>query len=445
MVTTKTLLELLQEHIVPLQREELQRAQQIDDLLKGPAEASILAHGKLRQNRSLLRDLSHTSLMGLIVEYSAQQIVAEGVTASQGDVSYMWEPMDRNGVPSKQGALWAAMLQYGSAYGLTLPNRETGLAYMRGFSPKTFGAIYQDAAEDDYPMWAWRQIPQRAGVSLWRIYDDSHEHFLSYEDGKYRFIESREHGLGVTPVVRFTANADLEANVVGEPLKFEIDFRRHSKTVNDRLSIQHFNSWRVKTATKLPENATPEEREQFRLKLEHDDILLGMGDTEFSTLEETSMSSMVDAQDSDRDLLAAVSQTPVWAFNGGAMVNLSADALVEAKSGNRQKVWGIQRENNRPLLNWVRLAAVAEGRHEDAMRYDLATSWADIGSQSMAAAADSLGKMAVQLGVPVEMLWELIPGVDARMVERWKDWKADHPEGDLALAAAFTRQSQADG
>lgn len=434
----KSILEILQDRIVPLQQSEQERVQEIDALLTGPKSQPAMRGGKDKE-RDELQQLSHTTLLALIVEYTAQQIFAEGISAASGDVQHMWQPFDRNGIPSKQGALWGATLKYGETFGLTLPGDKG--AYMRGFGPLNFGAVWQDPVDDQHPMFAWRRIPQGRGVDHWRIYDEEAEHRLSYEDGTFEYLEPHYHNMEVTPVVRFTAGADLEGVVTGEPKRYEMDARRHDKTVNDRLQIQHYNSWRIKTATNLPENATPAEREQFRLKLEHDDILLGMGETEFSTLEETSMASMVGAQEADRDLLAAVSQTPVWAFNGGSMVNLSADALVEAKSGNRQKVWMIHRELNRPLVSWARLAAVAEDRSEDAERFDLTTEWADIGSQSMAAAADSLGKMAVQLGVPVEMLWELIPGVSRRQVTRWMEWKQEHPEGDLALAQALTRQA----
>lgn len=440
MVRGRALVELLQEQIIPLQLEESSRAGEVDKLLKGGLQPEHIHKNREKQT---LSELSHTSLLSLIVEYSAQQLVAQGVSGTDEDVQHMWTPFDRNGLPSRQGALWTAVLSYGEAYGLVLPGDKG--AYMRAFSPKGFGALYSDPADDDFPMWAWRVIPQPNNTQHWRIYDDVAEHFLAYEHGQYVYVESREHGLGVCPVVRLTADADLEGNVIGEPLKFETDARRHDKTVNDRLNIQHYNSWRVKYATKMSDGWSEEERREFRMKLEHDDILIGTDDTEFGTLPETSMASMVAAQEADRDLLAAVSQTPVWAFNGGSMVNLSADALVEAKSGNRQKVWTIQREVNRPLVTWLRLAAQAEGRVEDSLRFDLAVDWADIGSQSMAAAADSLGKLATMLGVPVEMLWEMIPGVSQRTVQRWREWSADHPVGDLALAEVLTRQTVTSG
>ena len=449
MVSKADIVGLVYDKLMPLQSSETERAKKIDAALKGAPDPLRKTQSR-DVEKATLRELSHTSLLQLIVEYTAQQLVVEGVSSGTQDTKAIFRPFEQNGLPSKQGALHRAVLSYGLAYGLTLPGRPNlwgpQVPFMRGFSPKNFGAIYADPVDDEFPMWAWRVISQGQGNQHWRVYDDEVEHFLSVEGGTVRYLEGRKHGMGVCPVVRFGNAPDLDENVTGEPDKYRVDAARHDKTVYDRLSIQHYNSWRIRTATKLDSTGlTPSERERIKMKLAHDDILIGEGDTEFGTLDETNLAPMVAAQESDRDLLAAVSQTPVWAFNGGSMVNLSADALVEAKSGNRQKVWDIQRGLNRPYCNWLRLASRAEGREKDAWNFDLIINWADIGSQSLAAAADALGKVAVQLGVPVQMLWEMIPGVSHQTVARWKDEAENHPTGDLALAAALTRQADTSG
>lgn len=447
MVNTKQLEELVTEQLSPLHNSEVEKAKKIDVLLRGgPGDRrAIKQRAGGVSDKLKLEGLAHTSLLDLIVEYTSQQIVAEGFSVPEGDAPQMWLPFERNGIPSRQGALWRATLAYGEGYGLALPGSINPLmrgtaAYMRAFSPKRFGAVYQDELDDEFPLYAYRVIPQKGGKQLWRVYDDTHEHHLAYEEGSFKHLESRAHDMGVCPVVRFTEGADLEGNVLGQPARYERDAARHDKTVHDRLQIQHYNSWRVKTATNLDTNLTDKERKEYRLKLEQDDILLGDGSVVFGTLDQTDLSPMTTVQEMDRDTLAAVSQTPVWAFNGGSMVNLSAEALIEAKSGNRQKVWMIHRAQGRPLCAWARLAARAEGREEDAQRFDLAVEWSDIGSQSLAAAADALGKVGTQLGVPAQKLWELIPGVSRRTVEGWKDYAEQHPAGDLAIAQALTRQ-----
>jgi hypothetical protein len=131
----------------------------------------------------------------------------------------------------------------------------------------------------------------------------------------------------------------------------------------------------------------------------------------------------------------------VWALNGGQLVNLSADALTEARSMSRLKVQSKQRAMGRSAAQNLRLAAHIEGRADDAADFSLRMQWADIEARSMAQAADALGKIATQLGVPVQMLWELIPGVTKTKVEEWREYAADHPSDTARLADALERQS----
>ena len=56
-----------------------------------------------------------------------------------------------------------------------------------------------------------------------------------------------------------------------------------------------------------------------------------------------------------------------------------------------------------------------------ARAWDLRVRWRDESSGSMSQAADALGKLAQQLGVPLEMLWERIPGWTDDDVNRAKE------------------------
>jgi len=134
-----------------------------------------------------------------------------------------------------------------------------------------------------------------------------------------------------------------------------------------------------------------------------------------------------------------MSQTPVWALNGGQLVNLSADALAEARSTSRLKVQDKQRNMGRPLAQNFRLAAHIEGRAEDAADFSLKAQWADLESRSMSQGADALGKIATQLQVPVEKLWDMIPGVSKSTADEWREWRESHPTDAQALAGALDR------
>jgi hypothetical protein len=49
--------------------------------------------------------------------------------------------------------------------------------------------------------------------------------------------------------------------------------------------------------------------------------------------------------------------------------------------------------------------------------------------------------MATMLGIPVELLWDRIPGVTPEIARSWIDYKRANPTADEQLAAALNNQS----
>jgi hypothetical protein len=56
----------------------------------------------------------------------------------------------------------------------------------------------------------------------------------------------------------------------------------------------------------------------------------------------------------------------------------------------------------------------------------------------MSQMADALGKIATQLHVPAEKLWELIPGISRSTVQEWQAYAEAHPDADTMLAQSLT-------
>ena len=156
---------------------------------------------------------------------------------------------------------------------------------------------------------------------------------------------------------------------------------RINKTTYDRMLVQHFNSWKVRTATGLDMPNDPEDRERVKLLLRQGDILTGEEGVQFGTLDETSPDGLIKATDEDVKILAVVTQTPVHALTGD-LVNLSADAIAESRAMadlkvNERKV-GFGDSNEQVL----RLSAHIEGRRDDAADFSIRTDWADLQSVS---------------------------------------------------------------
>src|SRR5699024_11160553 len=90
----------------------------------------------------------------------------------------------------------------------------------------------------------------------------------------------------------------------------------------------------------------------------------------------------------------------------------AAEASLNRKILERKASFG---ESHESLL---RLAARIAGNEEGWLDTSAQIHWRDMESRSLAQAADALGKMASQLHVPYELLWEQIPGWTQTDVER---------------------------
>ena len=451
---SQSILELVQDQLVGQATVEKERVGKLNQLVRRQGTPRDQLGRKVREQdeKNRLRSLSRNGLLGLVVDYCSQQMVAQGVFSDRGETveAGMWEPWELSGMPTKQGALYTSALMYGYSNILVLPENldsplNPGRAVIRPYSPETLYAVWGDPIEDEHPLYMLRTIPQASGYPLYRFIDEESVTFIGNEEGCLVELERRDHGMGVCPGVRFAVNTDLNGSALSEPDKHRIDAARSEKTTNDRLLAQHYNSWKIKTATGMSEDISDADMEQFKLKLRQDSILIGEGETKFGVLEETSLDPLVKAEEYDRDMLAAVSQTPVWAFNGGQLVNLAAEALIEAKSGNRQKVLGFQRGFGRSIASTIRLASLAENRFDDAEDYSLSVTWRDIDEPTLAQAFDAWGKGATQLGIPVRAIWEKLPGVSPREAARWAEFAARYPSEMEALAAAISRQGESYG
>jgi hypothetical protein len=98
-------------------------------------------------------------------------------------------------------------------------------------------------------------------------------------------------------------------------------------------------------------------------------------------------------------------------------VNLSAEALVAAESGQRRKIAEREITFGEAWEQALGLAARAEREADEGAQ----VRWQDTEARSFAATVDGLGKLVQMLGVPAQELWERIPGVTMADVEKWKN------------------------
>lgn len=434
MVMSQTaVLELAKDVLIPGWQSERQKLDEIDCWYRWDPE-KIRVPNHADQEEKYLADLAETPWLNLVVTTVAQQLVGELVRSSaRTDVSAVWTPWLRNRMPSRQRAIHRAALAYGYAYTVVLPG-DTG-AVIRGYSPRDMYAVYADPVEDEYPMYYLR-----VRGNHYIVVDEEAVYTLGMERGELTFIDYKLHNVGVCPAIRYSNQIDLEGRTPGEVEPFIPIAKRINKTTFDRLLVQHHSSWKVRTATGLEEPKDEADAARRKMILRQNDILTGGEGVQFGTLDETSPEGLIKAGETDVETLAAVSQTPAHALTG-KMINLSADAITEAramldlKAGERKVGFGDSH------VQTLRLASHIEGRTEDAEDFTLVMDFADLQSRSMSQAADALGKLATMLGIPPEKLWDRVPGITPDIAATWLEYKKANPSAEEQLASALNTQS----
>jgi hypothetical protein len=214
---------------------------------------------------------------------------------------------------------------------------------------------------------------------------------------------------------------DLRGRTPGEVEPFIPVAARIDQTTFDRLVVQRFAAWVVRTISgmAMPEDVSEERAKALLLKVS--DLLVAEDpDTKFGHLPATPLDGFIAAYDADVRSLAAVSQTPPHHLLG-QMANLSAEALAAAEASLSRKVVERQQVFGEAYEQALRLAARIIGDIEAARDTASQVRWRDMESRSLAQAADALGKLAQMLQVPVELLWEKIPGWTQQDVERARE------------------------
>lgn len=424
MLSDADALALVGDQLLPALRAEQARLDVIDRWSRWEGDDPTVPRSATPELKSLLQ-LAKTPWLGLVVTTVAQTMYVSGYRSPSTDNDLPpWRLWQANDLDARQGGIHRAALTYGTAYATALPGVDaTGArtAVLRGMSPRRMLAFYDDAAADDWPVYAVDADPS----GTVRFYDETS--IRTYRRGrsansgqaKLELVKTELHNVGVTPVVRYVNMLDLDGRSPGEVEPHISLARRIDKTTYDRLLTQHFSSWVVRTVAGMAQPDTEEEANRKKLQLRQDDLLIAEDpDTKFGSLPATPLDGFLKAYETDIKTLAAATQTPVYALVGD-LINLSADALAgarasaDAKSAERKASMGKSHEQ------LLKLGALIVGDTESAHDPMAHVTWADTSTRSMSQAADALGKMASQLGIPARGLWGLIPGVTRTMIEEW--------------------------
>jgi hypothetical protein len=391
-----------------------------------------------------LRGLSPNNFAGLIVTTMSQMAILEGISkAGVTGILPVWDTFRRNRWASKASAVHRGALGQATAYGVVLPGEDpltgSAMSKMLGKSATKMAAFY-DNDDDEWPVIAIEAEPvvlkQVGDLTItgpgikngWavKVYDSYVVHNLRVEgDGAevkdWTYVDHQVHGMPVPPVARCANRLDLDGRATGEIEPVLPILRRIDQDLFDRLINQRFGAWQVRYIAGMAKPEKKSEQATQAMILRVSDLLVSTSDkTKFGTLPAGDIDNQIKATDADLRILSAIAQMAPHHLLGLSS-NLQAEALAAATEGLQRRASSFRVNAGEFHEQMARLASMAQGDYQTAASMDLRVRWKDTESGSMSQAADALGKLSLQLGVPVEMLWERIPGWTDDDVQRAKE------------------------
>lgn len=401
-------------------------ATDLDKWVKVKNETPSMPKERTTEEYRTLQEISKTPWARLVITEVAQALFVDGYRHSDSSDNTpawdrIWQP---NGLDSHQIAVHRGSLNHGLSYVVSLPGIGADgqkQSVIRGVSAKKGIAFFRDDPLDPEDEWATHflhvdEIRAPGGVSgkmmRIRLIDEEHIYTIDHDPedtGSFRYVSHTAHGTGVTPVVRFANQLDLDGESMGEIEPVLPLLRRIDQTAFDRLVVQRFQSWQVRTATGMARPSDDDEARLQAIQMRHNDLLVAEdAGARFGSLPATGMGDLTSARDADIRDLAATTQTPPHHLLG-LSPNVSADGLVEAQASLMRKIEERKESYGDSWERVIRISAHQMGMAEEANDFGAECRWRDTESRSLNQVADALGKMGKMLGVPSQMLWERIP------------------------------------
>lgn len=380
---------------------------------------------------------------------SLAQIEREREPSEPDPLGEVWRAWQANRLDRGQGGLYRAVFTYGYGYMVVTPG--TPYPVIRAVSPRKMFAMYAD--DDVYPEYA---LEKRSNG--YRIIDKEAVYDLRRDEaGVWSMPEPpAKHGRDYCPVIRYTAADDLDLDdepeaTMATPGHMYVNVTpvvagevAPLMTMQDQADVTTFAlkgaEWYSAFRQRWIVGWKPENRSE-KIAAGSSQIWAFDDDPEAVRIGEfgqTMLDGYLASRQSVMKFAATLSQTPVHELIG-ELVNLSAEALTAAEAGRDRK---------------VKLAKTCLGESHEMLTQtvgdfmgleipeDTETIWADTSARAFGAIVDGLGKLAAQLQIPPDMLWERIPGVTRTDIRRWKEARA---KGDAMaqLTGMLDRQAGA--
>lgn len=401
-----------------------------------PEDAPVEVRAMARVSRINVIDLIVQSLaQGLFVDglrspANALDSPAEGEGAPEDPLAPVWRVWQGNRMDRGQNGLHRAACAYGTAYMAITPGDPGPV--MRPASPRLLTAQY--GADPDWPVLA---LEKRPTARDWLLYDSEGIYQFGMDGGDLVFRGATPHELGYTPIVRYRDAEDLDLDddiPVGglgsrhapEPCTLLAGQVAPMMSLQDAINLTSFSlkaaEWYGAFRQRWAIGWTPSDRTE-KMKAASSQLWTFEDDPENIKLGEfsdTPLDGFLSSRISTMRFAATLSQTPVHELSG-ELINMAAEALAAAEAGHDRKIkerkTGFGESHEQSLSVVGALIGVP-------VPVDAEVIWQDSSARAFAATVDGLGKLAQMLEVPVEELWDRIPGVTQQDVDRWRDAKA---------------------
>lgn len=390
---------------------------------------------------------SQTNFLPLVLDVFSQSLKVDNYLS--GDVTpQVWEWWQRNKMDARQTGINRCALHYGVSYATVLPamnpNITAPAAYIRGVSPRQMTALYGERMEwdprvdapvdDDWPMMALEM-----NGPMIRFYDETDVHFigvrnmpqsaLGWREYTYRqtsnfeYIESRAHGVGVCPVVRFQdrnlLDGEQELRGVIEPL-LSVQ-KRIDETTFEMLVAQYYSAF----VQRYVMGWMPKDQAQALKQAVSDTWFFENADVRVGQFDAADLKGYLESGASAKRDLAALGQIPAQNLGIDGISNISEATLAGLEASKDRKESEIKTSLGESYEQTLRTAAHITGSDLEASDFTSEVKWQDMTARTFAQVVDGLGKLATMLNIPPEALWEDIPG--------WTRSKVDRAQGMLEI------------
>ncbi|TCC20012.1 phage portal protein [Kribbella sindirgiensis] len=452
------------------------RLERIDRYRRGTHEDPYKPSNADREYKELWKR-AITNVMPLLVNTPVQAMYVDDYRAGYSSGSsfnpaapqargFQMEHWQNSRLDARQGAIYRGALDFGHSFTVT-EKLDSGKVITKGLSALRTSALFEDPANDETPYAAFTVTrwprnaddPEKIEMGQGRLWDGDSEYkveFKSLGDPKSASLtEVGRHGASECPVTRFAAAIDLDGRTVGviEPM---IPLQnRINQTIFDLLIAQTYGSFKVRTITGMapplkrdPETGEPIVDENgnpvpLPINISAKRVLFGEdSDVKFGTLDETPLEGYIEAIKLAFQHFSALGQVPPHHLLG-QIANLSAEALLAAETSLARHVEMFRHAFGEAWERVFRLAGELSDNTDAAEDMAGEVIWRDMEQRSLAQAADALGKLKEQLGIPGRGLWPRVPGATAGEIAYWEQ-VASEEQPELELSQRLSSSSGQD-